>query len=179
MKQMIIFACCFLLTACATHSMQKQTNYTQAAKINTELGLDYLQEKQFDRAKEKLLLAQQQAPKNIQVLQALAYFYQTINENEQANYFYEQALNLDANNAVTLNNYGVFLCRQRKYQTAIKLFLKAAQVDDNLQPAAAYENAGLCAMKMPDRLQAKQYFSKALELDSSRQTSRLELKNLT
>jgi type IV pilus assembly protein PilF len=77
-----------------------------------------------------------------------------------------------------LNNYGAFLCRQAQYQKADEYFLKAVKDPKYEHTAGAYENAGLCAMAIPDPAKAKTYFTKALEQDPSRAESLYELVQL-
>lgn len=157
MLKFFLLLFCLYLTACTAN-----TN-PEAANINSNLGLAYLKEHDVLRAKEKLLLAQTQDPHSAEVLGALAYFYNVTGHLNTANHYYIQALSYAPNHADSLNNYAVFLCKQKQYSLAIAYFLKAANLESNLNPAETYENAGLCALKIPDHAQANHYFQLALQ----------------
>lgn len=150
----------------------------KAAAINTDLGIGYLRQGNVQRAKSKLLLAMQQAPGWPPALDAMAYYLETTGENEQAEKYYREAIRIAPNDGASQNNYGTFLCKSGKYNQAIEHFMKAVKDPDYLDNAEAYENAGLCALKIPQNNVAYQYFVKALKLDPRRDTSMLELANL-
>ena len=74
-----------------------------------------------------------------------------------------------------MNNYGTFLCRQGEYKKAETYFLNAIKDVNYIHTAGAYENAGLCALEVPDLAKAKLYFTSALNQDPSRKESLYEL----
>lgn len=163
---------CFFLTlfilqlvSCATSS--SHSNPT-AANYNVALGLSYLKQNNVEAAKRKLLLALQQAPQDPTALDAMGYFLEQTDEPIQAKKYYLAALKLAPKAGETQNNYAAFLCRQGDYSKALTHFLLATQDKNYLHPAQAYENAGLCALKIPNRTLAKQYFQKALKADPGR-----------
>lgn len=164
-----LFFFCFFCLLCLTNltSCATQTN-PEAASLNTKLGIAYLKTNQFSQAKEKLLLAKQEDPHSPEVLGALAYFYESTHQIKSANNYYYQSIKYGSQSASLNNNYAVFLCKQKQYVLAISYFLKAANLASNLNPAEAYENAGLCALKIPDKTQAKHFFALALQNDPTR-----------
>ena len=149
-----------------------------AAKINIRLGIAYLQRQDISRSKQKFLLALEEAPNLPESWYAMAYFLEQTKNNEQANLYYKKAIALAPSRGDTLNNYGTFLCRVGKYREAVNYFLRATLDPKYLDPSAAYENAGLCAAKMPNKVLAMQYFKRALDEDPTRTTSLLELAKL-
>src|SRR5689334_6390827 len=82
-----------------------------AADDNVKLGLAYLQEGNTPRAKEKLLQAENQAPRWPVAKDALGYFFETTGDKKEAEKYYQQAILLLPNDGASLNNYGAFLCR--------------------------------------------------------------------
>jgi type IV pilus assembly protein PilF len=165
------------LTACVP--MQDKPSESQTASdINVQLGLAYLNQCDTARAKEKLLLALQEAPNSITSLDAMGYFLEKTGDSHGAEKYYQHAIKIAPNNGAVLNNYGTFLCRQRKPKEAIMLFLKAVQDKYYVNSAEAYENAGLCALTIPNQAQTKQFFVKALQQDPKRVLSKLELEKL-
>ncbi len=146
-----------------------------AALYNTQLGLAYLEQEDRLRAKRKLLTALKLAPDSPDVNAAIAYYFETTGELKEADKYYKKALALAPKKGEQLNNYGSHLCRLGHYKEAEKYFLSAVKDVYYVNTAGAYENAGLCAAAIPNYLKAKQFFSKALELDPKRKQSLYEL----
>jgi type IV pilus assembly protein PilF len=109
---------------------------------------------------------------------SMGYLLESTGNREQARKHYMKALDLAPGRGDVLNNYGTFLCRSGDYKNAIQHFLKAVHDPQYLQPASAYENAGLCALKIPDPEKAMLYFNKAIAEDYNRSTALLELAEL-
>lgn len=173
------------LTACTTAQQKKAENsphpvpnLTKAALINTQIGLGYLKQGDVTLAKEKLILAQQQAPHLPEVLMAMAYFSENTGEPEKASVYYLRAIRENPKLGDAHNNYGAYLCRRGHYQQAIQEFLLAVADPNYLTTANAYENAGLCALLIPDKVLAKQYFTKAHESDPYKTSVLSELDKL-
>lgn len=171
----MIVACC--LCACSTTHNLIDPN-PSAAEYNIRLGLGYLAEGQVPRAREKLLRALSQAPNMPEVQLAMGYFLLQINQLNQAGDYYQRALRLSPDSPEVQNNFGVYLCRAGQVRLAIKYFLRAATNSRYLHPDSAYENAGLCALKIPDKSQAKQFFEQALKFNPTRKQSLLEIARL-
>jgi len=70
------------------------------------------------------------------------------------------------------------LCRKGQYQLAEKYLLAAANEPRYIDSGAAFENAGLCAMAIPDDEMAGKYFIQAIEQDHNRPVSYFELARL-
>ncbi|HEV2613925.1 MAG TPA: tetratricopeptide repeat protein [Gammaproteobacteria bacterium] len=114
------------------------------------------------RAKEKLLRALHETPQDPITLDAMAYFWEETGNTALASQYYEHAYGLAPNDGAVLNNYGIFLCKQHQEKKAEALFLKAAHLQNYINTAKAYENAGVCALTVNDKAKAKDYFTKAL-----------------
>lgn len=151
----------------------------EAASYNTQLGLAYLKQGNRPRAKQKLLLAMSQAPNSSDVNAAMAYFLEKSGELNESRKFYQKAIGIDPNSGPQLNNYGAFLCRQGKYNEAESYFLRAIKDSKYEHTAAAYENAGLCAMAIPNEEKAITYFKRALGQDPSQKQSLYQLVTLS
>jgi len=166
-----------LLTACAGSSSKDGAvrNNQKAAEINTSLGLNYMQNGSYGVAMSKLKKAIQQDPKSAEAHNAIALLYQILNEDNDANEHYKKAVSLAPQYSEAQNNYGVFLCQQGQYKEAEQRFLLAVEDPLYASPAQAYENAGLCAMSIPDLDKAKDYFKQALQIYPRLVNSTLEL----
>jgi type IV pilus assembly protein PilF len=169
------------LTACTTtHSpnttkSQENDKKIKTALINTQLGLSYLQRHDLQTAKQKLLLALKEGPTIPEPWYAMGYYLEITGNTTEAGQFYKKAITLAPANGEAHNNYGTYLCRTGNYSAAISNFMEAVQDPQYLDNASAYENAGLCALKIPDRKLAISYFNRALQQDPNLPTSLIEL----
>ncbi len=147
----------------------------KAASYNVQLGMAYLKEGNRLRARRKLLLALKQGPKMQETYDAMGYFLEKTDQPEQADYYYRKALSFNERNGNSQNNYAAFLCRQGRYNDAIQHFMVAVKDPDYLTPDMAYQNAGYCAMQIPNRALAKQFFQKSVDQNPNQVLAYLEL----
>jgi type IV pilus assembly protein PilF len=133
-----------------------------AAKIHSALGFLYIEKGLFEPAKKEFMLAVQEDPHHASSWYGIAYYLEKTGDDKNADIAYRNAIYVEPHSGSAKNNYGAFLCHQKKYNAAIKLFLSAAEEPHYLHAAKAYSNAGVCAMKMPDNVRARQYFTMAL-----------------
>ncbi len=172
-----LISCLFSLAGCTTYTETENSDHKneadkqlRAARINTQLAMAYLERNDISRAKQKLVLAMSEGPSLPEVWYTMAYFLEVTGNKTKAQQHYLKAISLAPTRGDVRNNYGTFLCRTGKLTPAIEQFKLALQDPSYLDPAAAYENAGLCAMKIPDPVQAKFYFEKAL-MENPRRSS--------
>lgn len=156
----------------------KKKHRNDAAGYNVQLGLGYLKQGNIPRSKRKLLLALEQAPNSPEANAAMGYFMEKTADVDNARVYYKKAMASAPGRGTQLNNYGAFLCRQGDYAEAEQYFLKAVNDLQYEHTAGAYENAGLCAMAIPDDTKAEHFFMKALAQDPSSEQSLSELVKL-
>ncbi len=177
-----------LLAGCVqetTYVDNKQTHTVQtfepknAAKNRLDLGLQYLQQGDAVQAKYNLEKALSYDPRNPMIYAAIAYFHQSVGEMSQADASYQKALGMAPNNPDILNNYGTFLCSEKHYAKAQKMFLRAVAVPGYIKVASTYENAAVCAQSAGDTPQAKDYYRRALGYEPSNPTILLGLADIS
>jgi type IV pilus assembly protein PilF len=177
--QLLLISSLIVFTGCSSvHTSSDEKQDQKPALVNTQLGMAYLQNQQIPEAKQKLLLALKQDPSLPEAWYSMGYFYESIGDAKEANSYYVKAVSLAPTRGDVQNNYGTYLCRTGDYSAAIQHFLSATQDKQYLDTASAYENAGLCALKIPDKKLAMQYFTTALTQDSNHPTSLIELAQL-
>jgi type IV pilus assembly protein PilF len=135
----------------------------RAAGIYADLGLGYLQQEKFDLALDKLQRALELQSDHPAANHYIAEVYNRMGETEKADRYYKKAIELNAENPMVLNNYGAFLCNQRKFEAAESYFLRAAKTPRYRTPELVYENIGLCARRINNNTKAEEYFRKALQ----------------
>ncbi|MBI3171486.1 MAG: type IV pilus biogenesis/stability protein PilW [Hydrocarboniphaga effusa] len=157
-----------------------EPNLEEAAKLNTQLGIDYMRKGQLDLALEKLKKALDQDPDLATAHSSIAFVYARRGENRLAEKHYRKALNRNADDPFTLNNFGVFLCGQGELEDAEKYFLKAAHSKDYATPEAALTNAGVCLRREPKQAaRAEQYFREALRRNPQFPDALVQMAQLT
>lgn len=144
------------LSACVTENyendktqpiVQNQSSKNDMALTRISLGLGYLKMGNTTQAKLNLEKAKFHAPNLVQVHTAFAHYYETVGEPELATDSYEDALTIAPDDADTLNNFGVFLCRQGQYQAAETQIEKAIAQPSYLLVSQSYENLALCQIE--------------------------------
>ncbi len=135
------------------------------AETNLKLGIGYLQQGQRDLALNKLQRAIELNPKLAKAHNAIAILYDQLGQAGLALQHAERAVDLDPQDALAHLNYGAFLCKQNQLDRADAQFQLVFKNPLYASPEAAYENAGVCAMRVPDPAKAEQYFRSALQLN--------------
>jgi type IV pilus assembly protein PilF len=170
MMRVAVVALVLALAACTTTETspvgQSKPDLKEAARLNTQLGIDYMRKGEFDLALEKLKKAIDQDDDLATAHSAIALVYQRKGEPKLAGKHYREALSLNSDDPGTLNNFGIFLCGQGEAEDAEEVFVRAAKNKDNRQPADAWANAGVCLRSEPKaRDRAEGYLREALKLN--------------
>jgi len=168
--------CCLLF--CFSVNLSASADNPGAARTNAQLGLTYLNKNMYPEAKNRLLTALQENPKSAVGWYSMAYYFEKTDDLKSANQYYQKAISVEPHSGSAHNNYGTFLCRQKQYKAAIREFLVAIHQPNYMHVASAYENAGMCAMQIPDRKMATQYFEKAINNNPNMPYSLLNLARL-
>lgn len=170
-----------LLAGCVTVQDQNSRvkfDEIQIADSRIALGFAYLNEGQWEKARQNFEIAVQVAPKYHYSRVSFAHYLQKVDENEQAEQQYKTALRYSPTNGDLLNNYGVFLCQQDRYDEAQRAFAKAIVQPNYYALSGSYENAALCALKIGDKDEAKVWFKKAIAHQPNRPLATVWLANL-
>ncbi|XPF96271.1 type IV pilus biogenesis/stability protein PilW [Colwellia sp. RE-S-Sl-9] len=160
-----------LLSACVTQNYENNAENPVTERTSTDddialtrisLGMGYLNMGNTTQAKLNLEKAKRFSPNLTQVYTAFAHYYDVVDEPEQAIAAFEHALSLDADDADTLNNYGVFLCKRERYDESEKYMLKAIAVPSYLLVSQSYENLALCQLEDKRFEKAEMYLAKSI-----------------
>jgi type IV pilus assembly protein PilF len=170
-----------LLPGCASNTtLENDTSKSAvAARANTQLGIEYLRNGDYDMSQKKLLKAIELQPDFATAHDAIAILYERVGNNELAEKHYRRGLKLNPDNADGHNNYGQFLCRVGRHEEAEKEFLVA--INNPFYRTKKYPllNAGMCMANVPDMAKAEQYFRRALEEDSEFAPALLQMAKLS
>ncbi len=154
-----------IVSACASniHSYINDNNPEEAAKIYTNLGIEYMRRGQYKIARKKLEKALKLNKYSAYAHNAIALLYQKLKVDDKARLHYQRALEIKPKDSHILNNYGRFLCKEGNWKAGEKHFLKALANPFYQEPEIPYTNAGLCLLKHNHPYQAESYFRKALQ----------------
>lgn len=150
----------------------------QLAESRIALGLAYLNEGQWERARYNLETAVQAAPEYHRSRISFAHYLEEVGEISQAQAQYKAAIRYSPENGDVQNNYGVFLCRQSRFTQAQRAFANAVKLPFYYRLSSSYENAALCAFKEGKKEEAKMWFEKAVAHEPNRPVSTIALANM-
>ncbi|MEM7542641.1 MAG: type IV pilus biogenesis/stability protein PilW [Pseudomonadota bacterium] len=172
---------CFVcLTACQSSPtpQERREDPEKIAALNTQLAIQYIQEAQYDIALKRIEKALAADPRHVDAFNAQGLLYNRLGESEKAESSFKRAIRIEPDNSGALNNYGLFLCSQKRYDEGIELLTKAIANPLYRNPEIAYGNAGNCALRKSDNTLAENYFRQALEINPNFAAVLLEMSKL-
>lgn len=161
----VVLCLALAVSACASKGLSSEDRQ-EAARINTQLGADYLRRGQFVQAEDKLKRALHYAPDMSVTWSVMGVLHQRLGEPDKAEQAFRKALALAPGDASARNNLGVFLCERERQAEGVKLLLAAAESPRYATPEAAWTNAAVC-LRDSAPVEAEGYLVKALEHDPS------------
>lgn len=168
-----------LLGGCASSPERDTTDPKKAAEFNSELGLRYMVQGNNELAMEKLLKAVEYDSRSVNSHHYLAELYRRLERNDKAMEHFRRAASLAPDDSAIQNNYGVFLCSERRYDDGEKRFLQALQNPVWPGRDQAYENLGQCMQDKGDMVKAEQYYREALKINARLPKSLLAMANIS
>jgi len=166
-----------LLISCVTVGDRVPDN-VKASAINVQLGMGYMRQNNMEQASAKLTKALSQDPDSASAHNAYAILQERLLQHEKAEEHYRIATELDPENSEAANNYGAFLCRNKREAESEKYFLKALKNPLYKTPEFAYTNAALCLLRIDQRVRAREYLKKALAARSNFSTALIAMGRL-
>lgn len=177
--------CCLMLTACANTGTSAVTSndassnahdvYLERAQIHTELAAGYFERAQYSIALDEAHTALDSDKNYAAAYDILGLIYMALNEIAPAQENFDHALALAPNEPEIHNNYGWFLCSQKRYDEAMKQFNTAIANPLYTKPQNSLTNAGLCEINAGHTLIAEGYLEKSLRLDRSQPKAQIAL----
>ncbi|WNC71578.1 type IV pilus biogenesis/stability protein PilW [Thalassotalea psychrophila] len=184
-KITFIFIALAGLSACVTQNfsedkpvVERDFSDDQIARTRISLALGYLRMGNTAQAKFNLEKAKQYSPNLVDVYTAFAHYYESVGEFEKTEDSYLQALSIEDGDADTLNNFGVFLCRQNRVDEAEKYFLKAIEVPTYIRVSESYENIALCHLKVEQYTKAEHALKRSIAHSPNSPSSLMQMAQL-
>ncbi len=172
-----------LVAGCASTAERKVEQGAQQKLVDTniQLAAGYLQQGQYDVAREKLDKALEIDPDDPQANNVMALLQWRLKNHEAAERHFQRALGSKAGsvNPDVQHNYGAYLCDRGRLDEAVTWFERAMANPQYPTPELANLNAGLCLLKKPDRPAAERYFREALARNPNLFPALLEMAKLS
>ena len=172
-KTFLILSVLLLLSACVTpgksnsgnSDIYNETELAARARAHTDLGAAYLQQGKFEIALSEFNESAQIDPSYAPAYNGLGLVYAALGEDAKADANYKKSIGLQPKNSEAHNNYGSFLCSNKRYDESIPHFLEAVKNPLYSTPYLAYANAGICSARKNDMKNAEVYLNKALQIE--------------
>ncbi len=183
MNMRLLLLLALLLTGCATTTGPGAGNVDAAALASSNQlqrqALAAYKKRQLMEAFQQVSAAIEKNPANAQAWGLLGLINQRLGRSEAAEKAFNQALRLAPDDPALLNNYGSFLCSQRRWEDAQATFAKAGNATGNAAPEIAWTNAGLCARRAGDNTLAEELLKKAVQHNPGLPTALYQLASLS
>lgn len=163
MSALLLLAALFI-AGCASQQPRERSG-DSPAELNARLGLSYMQQGNYDVAREKLERALEQDPDLADAHHYIAELYKNTRNPELAERHYRRALRIAPDDPALQNNFAVFLCDAGRFAEADQRFMAAARTRGYQQAEEAWHNAAMCALRIPDYARAQSHLRAALDID--------------
>ncbi len=132
------------------------------ARIHTELGAQYYARRQYPVALQELREALKSDASYAPAFNTLGLVHAALLEDKEAEGHFRRAIELAPQYSEAHNNYGHFLCAQKRRAEAMSEFELAWQNPLYATPEKALANAGQCALRNGDVDEAERFAQRAL-----------------
>ena len=167
-----------LLTACASKAPWEKTDPDKQAEAYANLGMGYLDQGAYNRSLREFDRALSLRPRHTRALHGMALTLQAQGENQLAENYFKQVLQVDPKKTSARNNYAAFLFEQSRYDEARSELERASQDIFYSDRAMIFENLGYVALRQNKPTAAKEYFQRSLSLDRNQINAHRELLRL-
>ena len=155
-----------------------QTDNQKRARIRLQLAVGYYEQRQMPVALDEIKQALLADPNFADAYSVRALIYMDMGENKLADDNFQQALRLSPNNPDFSNNYGWFLCQNGRERQAMQYFDAALKNRGYQSPEKAFNNAGICSLRLKDKVAAEKFFSQAFQLDPGNPSTNANLSKI-
>jgi len=142
-----------------------EPDHARRARVRMELAAAYFGRGQLDTALDEVKLAIAAEPGNAAAHNLRGLIYASLGDERLAEESFRQAMKLDPRDADTMQNFGWFLCQQKRYGEADTMFRQALAVPRYREAPRTLLTAGICQARAGQWSQAEGTLTKSYELD--------------
>ncbi len=177
LSRLVLCLSIFYITGCAFEKSASKDgqNLADLLQRQLDLGVGYLQNQEYQRAKDKLNRALEIDPKSAPVHTTLGLLFQLEGEYDLAEQHFRTAIKHDGELTQARNNYGAFLYSQQRYQEAVAQFSIAVKDRFYANRAVVFENLGVVYVTLDDQTSAENAFRNSIRLNPGQLRALLEL----
>ncbi len=162
-----------------TDTTGNESNARNRARIHTELAGGYFEMGNLGVALESITTALQADPGYHTAHNIAGLVYAALKDNRRAEEHFGRALRLSPADPDTNNNYGMYLCQNKREEEGIKYLLVAVQNPLYLAPERSLVNAGVCARRRGDNAAAQDFFQRAVSVRPNQPQALYQLAELS
>lgn len=165
---LVLLASLTMTTGCAVNkTFGHLSDDEKAASYNAELGTNYLISGDLESAQTKLHRALAQDPNSALANNSYGKLQAALDDPAGAEKSFLKSIKLDQKRAEYRNNYGIFLCDQKRTDEAMAQFLAASENKFYPTPEFALDNAAVCAMDAGQYAVADKHLRSAIRKNAS------------
>ncbi len=153
-------------------------DYAEAARLNTQLGRDYLSQGRIDLAQSKFQKALAQDNGLAGTHLGMALVHQHYEEWQQADEAFRRAQKLAPKDAEILTLYGAYLCERKSLAASEALFRQALATARNSAPEVTLTVAAQCYLEQGEPERAEDALLQALQRQPRHGPALLEMARL-
>ena len=139
----------------------------QAADSYVQVAIEYMRKGDYEKAHKRLDRSLQLNPDSYTAYMVKALIHDALGESKKAQKHFQQAVKLAPDNNDVLNNYGQFLCREKRLADAKRTLLKSINNPLNKKPGLALTNLGKCLYEQEQIDEAYDYLLQALQANGN------------
>jgi len=174
----LMAGCVSTSTTRQTQDMQpgaEQSDPERRARLHMELAAAYFSRNQPATALDEVKLALQAKPDMADAYNLRGLIYASMADYGQAEDNFRRALQLAPRDADTMQNYGWFLCTQRRYADAVTQFNAALAVPGYRDTVRTLTTMGVCQARNNQLADAERSLMRAYELDPANPSTAINL----
>lgn len=159
------------LLACSSAPQQdtgRPQSPKEAAALNAQLALAYLDEGKLAVARDQIERALAQDASNLSVQKSAALVYERLKDDEKTLKHYRAAQRLAPDDPDLLNNYGAYLCRKGQTAEGEALLLRAVNDPVYETPELGYTNLSVCLRSAGRAEEADKYRAQAEQIKAAK-----------
>ena len=172
---LIIFQILFLSACSKTTGSHTASERQRLARLHSHLSFEFLLNDNMDVAQGEAEEALRLDASGVESNHAMARVQQVLNDKQQVNFYYQQALKADPYAVEVLNDYAHYLCQHGDVAKAFENFDLAGTQLMNPQRMVSYTRAARCSINHQRYEKAQGYLLSALELKPDSQAVLLNL----
>jgi type IV pilus assembly protein PilF len=144
-----------------------ETDAGRRARVRLELASAYFAQGQYTTALDEVKQALVADPNMTAAYNLRALIYSSLGDQGLAEESFKRALQINANDADTLHNYGWYHCQHKRYAEAAPLFAQALAQPQYRGSSRTLLAQGVCRAQAGQWVEAEQSLQRAFEIDPS------------